>query len=78
MLRRYKYDGFGHSASDVGIMVLSPDKIIIKELVAVVRARPFDRGERQLESIEDLRRYFRKNGEKKYIELAEQIIPADG
>jgi hypothetical protein len=78
MLRRYKYDGFGHSTSDIGIMVMSPDKIIIKELVAVVRDRPFDRGERQFESIDDLRKYFKINGEKEYIELAEQIIPADG
>jgi len=78
MLRRYKYVGFGHSISDIGIMVLSPDKIKIKELVAVVRKRSFARQERQFESLDDLRKYFRKNGENKFIELAEQIIPEDG
>jgi len=78
MLRRYKYDGFGHSTSDIGIMIMSPNNLVIKELIAVVRERPFDRGERNFESIQELKKYFQKNGERKYKEIAEQINAADG
>ncbi|MCA1784672.1 MAG: hypothetical protein LC657_01675, partial [Desulfobacteraceae bacterium] len=73
MLRRYKYDGFGHKLSDIGIILLSPEKVEAKELIAVVRSRPYDRGDRKFDSIDDLRNYFQKNGEKEYLKLAERI-----
>ena len=77
MLRRYKYDGFGHSRSDIGIMLLSPEKVQVKELIAVIRKRPFDRGDREFDSLDDLKMYFQKHGEKKYIELARKTMLSD-
>lgn len=77
MLRRYKYDGFGHATSDVGIMLLSPEKIEVKELIAVVRERPYTREKREFESLDGLKKYFLKHGEEKYKKIAEQIILAD-
>ena len=73
MLRRYKYDGFGEGTSDIGIMLLSPEKVQVKELIAVVRERPYDRDDREFDSLDDLKMYFQKHGEKKYKELARQI-----
>lgn len=70
MLRRYRFDGFGHLTSDIGVMILSPERIRVVELVAVVRERPYARGEREFGSIDELREYFRKNGERKHRTLA--------
>jgi len=78
LLKQYKYDGFGHSTSDLGIIVLSPNKIVMRELIAVVRKRPLDRDERKFESISNLKKYFQKNGEKRYKQLAEHINAEKG
>jgi hypothetical protein len=77
MLRRYRYDGFGHSTSDIGIVLLAPEKITVKELVAVIPPRPAGQLDKEFESIEELRREFLKNGERRWRRLAGQIRAAE-
>ena len=72
MLRRYKYDGFGHSTSDIGIMLLAREKVAFTELVAVASDK-LTLGELRFDSIDVLRSHFKKNGEKKYKDLAERL-----
>ena len=72
MLRRYKYDGFGHSTSDIGIMLLAREKVAFTELVAVASDK-LTLGKLRFDSIDELRSHFKKNGEKKYKDLAERL-----
>ena len=73
-LRRHQYHGFGHATSDVGLMILAPERVIVQELVGV--ADPFydDQGVLDLPSLEALRRYFQRHGQQSYPRLAEQLL----
>jgi hypothetical protein len=74
MLRKYKFDGYGHPENDIGILILDPSRVRLKQLIAVVPERRTLQSIRQeFSTPEELAASFARKGEPTYQQLAEQI-----
>ncbi len=75
MLRRFKFDGYGDADDDVGIMVFSRERLVVKELVAVI---DIDKDIPLSASLDDAKAYFRRHGDPHFLAIADDLRKASG
>jgi hypothetical protein len=74
LLRRYKFDGYGHPENDMGFVILDPSRVLLKQLVAVAPQPIASSQPHEFSTIGELEGYFAQKGERAYLQLAGQIL----
>jgi hypothetical protein len=74
LLRRYKFDGYGHPENDMGIVILDPSRVLFRQLVAVAPEPTATTCQSpEFSTIGELEAYFAQKGEQTHQQLAGQI-----
>ncbi|RPH50020.1 MAG: hypothetical protein EHM85_11910 [Desulfobacteraceae bacterium] len=79
MLIQYGFHGYGNPGDDNGIVIFAEDRLVLKEIVAVI---PFDyyselcKGDFQFRIIREVGEYFQRHGTLRAKTLAKQVSEA--
>lgn len=70
MLRSFKFDGYGDPDGEMGIMVSSRERLVVKELVVVA---DIDKGIPLSVSLDDAKAYSRRYADHHFLAIADNL-----
>jgi len=81
MLIRYDFHGYGNPEDDNGIVIFSEDRLVLKEMVAHIPSADYSSWMMNdlcpVQSIGEVKKFFRSHGSLRAKQLAEQVAAAD-